>query len=95
MAAIALVYLVASAVAFLMYWADKSAARRGRRRIPEKSLHMASLLGGWPGALLAQKQFRHKTIKQPFQTVFWLTVVANLGLFGWLVHSGMAREFLP
>ena len=93
--AIALAYVVASAIAYLMYWADKSAAGRGGRRIPENSLHLASLLGGWPGALLAQQQFRHKTIKQPFQVVFWLSVLANLGVFAWLVHSGAASEFLP
>ncbi|MDY0023033.1 DUF1294 domain-containing protein [Arenimonas caeni] len=89
-AMLGLAWLVASAVAYLMYWADKAAAGRGARRIPENTLHLAGLLGGWPGALLAQQQFRHKTIKQPFQVVFWLTVVANLGLFAWLAHSGMA-----
>ncbi|MDX5385550.1 MAG: DUF1294 domain-containing protein [Marinobacter sp.] len=88
--AIGLAYLVASAIAYLLYWADKSSAVRGGRRIAESTLHLASLLGGWPGALLAQQQFRHKTIKQPFQSVFWVTVVANLGMLAWLVYSGAA-----
>lgn len=94
-AAIGLAYLAASAVAYLMYWIDKSAAEGGRRRIPESTLHMSALLGGWPGALLAQQQFRHKTIKQPFQGVFWVTVIANLALFGWLVVSGAAAGLVP
>lgn len=92
--AIGLAYLVASTLAYLMYWADKAAAGSGRRRIPENTLHLASLLGGWPGALLAQQQFRHKTIKQPFQATFWLTVIANLLVFSWLVVSGNADGLL-
>ena len=48
------------------------------------------LLGGWPGALLAQQQFHHKTIKQSFQQAFWITVVANLAGTWWLVSTGKA-----
>jgi uncharacterized membrane protein YsdA (DUF1294 family) len=47
--------------------------------VPEKTLHMMALAGGWPGAWLAQKMFRHKTSKKEFQVVFWLTVVLNIG----------------
>lgn len=60
-----------------MYGLDKAAAGRDARRTPENSLHLADLLGGWPGALIAQQQFRHKTIKQPFRSIFWFTVIAN------------------
>ena len=83
-------YVALSAVSYVMYWFDKSAAGRGARRTPESNLHLADLLGGWPGALIAQQQFRHKTIKQSFQSVFWLTVVVNLVAVGWLVSSGRA-----
>lgn len=85
-------YVALSGVSYLMYWLDKSAAGRGARRTPESNLHLADLLGGWPGALIAQQQFRHKTIKQSFQSVFWVTVVANLVAVGWLVSSGLAAE---
>lgn len=76
-------YIGLSAVSYLLYWADKSAAQASRRRTPEASLHLVDLLGGWPGALIAQQQFRHKTVKQPFQTLFWVTVVLNLAAAGW------------
>jgi len=66
-----------SAFAFLLYGRDKAAARRGARRIPERTLHVVALLGGWPGAWLAQRVFRHKTRKQPFRAIFWGTVVLN------------------
>lgn len=76
-----------SVMTLVMYSIDKAAARHSWRRIPEIHLHLLSLVGGWPGALIAQQLLRHKTRKQPFQTLFWLTVVVNLGLVWWLVTS--------
>ncbi|MEZ9823063.1 DUF1294 domain-containing protein [Shewanella sp. 10N.286.45.A1] len=38
------------------------------------------MLGGWPGALLAQQVLRHKSEKTSFKIVLWLTVVSNIGL---------------
>lgn len=85
------IYLGMSALSYLMYWQDKSAARAGRSRsrTPENSLHLTDLLGGWPGALIAQQQFHHKTAKPSFQWAFWLTVVLNLAACAWLVRSGL------
>lgn len=83
-----------SGVAYLMYWRDKSSAQSGTSRTPETTLHLFGLLGGWPGALVAQQQFRHKTIKQPFQAVFWVTVFINLLATGWLVASGKAEALI-
>lgn len=48
-------------VTVLAYYVDKRAARKGAWRVPEANLHTLEFLGGWPGALLAQKIFRHKT----------------------------------
>lgn len=78
---IALVYPAASVVTFLMYALDKRAARRGQWRIEEGTLHALALAGGWPGALLAQQWLRHKSVKVPFLTVFWITVVLNTAGF--------------
>lgn len=83
------VYLVMSGLAYLMYRSDKASARKEGRRIPEATLHLVGLLGGWPGALVAQQQFRHKTAKQSFQAVFWLTLVLNLAAVAWLAGSGL------
>lgn len=83
-------YALLSMITFAMYGIDKAAAGKGRRRTPEATLLFAGLIGGWPGALVAQRLFRHKTRKQPFQAIFWCGVVVNCGVLGWLVYSGEA-----
>lgn len=82
---IVLLYLVASLTAFVAYALDKHAARRGRRRTPERTLHIIELLGGWPGALLAQQWFRHKTHDRRFRRVFFSIVAIHLALWVWLL----------
>lgn len=69
--------VLSSVAAFVLYRTDKAAATRGAWRVSESTLHVVSLLGGWPGALIAQRVYHHKTRKQPFQTVFRITVVVN------------------
>lgn len=83
-----IVYPVASAVTFAAYAIDKSAAQNGRWRTSEGTLHLLSLIGGWPGALVAQSVLRHKSRKQPFRMVFWLTVILNCAAVAWLSTPG-------
>ena len=83
-----LAYLGLSLAAFMAYAFDKSSAISGGWRTPEQTLHLFALAGGWPGALLAQQVLRHKTSKQSFVGVFWMTVALNLAAFvGW--HAGL------
>lgn len=83
--AVAAVYAVASAVTFAAYGLDKRRAARGGRRVPERTLHLLEALGGWPGALLASANFRHKTKKLGFRVVRGLVVAAHLAAWGlWL-----------
>lgn len=84
-------YLIASAVAFFAYAFDKSAAARNQWRTQESTLHLFALLGGWPGALVAQRLLRHKSAKASFQTTFWATVVLNCGALGWLLSPAGAN----
>lgn len=89
------VYAVASAFAYYFYWDDKRRAKLGEWRIPEANLHFWALIGGWPGAFIAQQQFRHKTKKIPFQIVFWLVVMAHQILwFDWLFMDGKGLQSL-
>ncbi len=80
-------YVLFSGAAFVMYGADKSAAEQGRWRTSESTLHTIALAGGWPGALVARRVFRHKTTKQPFRTIFWFTVIANCVALIWVVSQ--------
>ncbi|NIJ76371.1 uncharacterized membrane protein YsdA (DUF1294 family) [Xanthomonas campestris] len=80
-------YAAASILAMLAYRLDKSAAQRGRQRTPEATLHLIALLGGWPGALLAQALFRHKSNKAAFQLRFWITVVVNVAALYWICRQ--------
>jgi len=77
-------YVGASAITFLVYASDKSKAKRKVWRTPESSLHMLALIGGWPGAAIAQQVLRHKSQKKEFRRVFWLTVFVNLAVLVWL-----------
>lgn len=78
-------YLAASIFTFIMYAIDKSAAKSGSWRTPESTLHWLSLIGGWPGGLVAQQVLRHKSKKQSFRTVFWVTVILNCAAYAWLL----------
>lgn len=87
-------YLGLSLVTFLVYFKDKSAAKNGRWRTPEATLHLLALVGGWPGALIAQRTFRHKTKKTSFQVVFWITVVFNIvALLIWVNYFSGPRLY--
>lgn len=84
-----LAYPLVSLISFMQYWQDKANALRGRWRVPENALHLLELLGGWPGALMAQQCFRHKTRKMSYQLVFWAIVAAHQAAWvAWLLLDG-------
>lgn len=86
---LASLYGVLSLVTLLLYGWDKRAAIRGARRVRERTLHLGAVIGGWPGAWLAQRWFRHKSQKAMFQRMFWLTVLVNVaGVIG-LCYYGL------
>ncbi len=86
-------YLFFSTFTFLAYAIDKSAAQAGRWRISEISLQLLALVGGWPGALLAQHSLRHKSKKGSFRIVLWTAVLLNCAGFAWLLTAA-GRAFL-
>lgn len=87
----ALLYAGASVLCFVLYGVDKAAARAGRDRISESTLLSLGFVGGWPGAIVAQQVFRHKTAKRSFRLRFWLSVVANVAIFAWAT-MGLQRN---
>lgn len=88
-------YLGLSVVTYLFYYLDKRAAKRDAQRTPENTLHLLSLLGGWPGAFMAQERFRHKSSKVEFRRVFWVTVVLNVAALLWLCSSAGQQLLQP
>jgi uncharacterized membrane protein YsdA (DUF1294 family) len=79
--------LVMSVVTFVVYGFDKRRASNGGRRVPEQTLHILAFFGGWPGALLAQRQFRHKTKKTSFLIAFWSVVVLHIAVVGTVAYA--------
>lgn len=79
------IYFLASICTLIAYKLDKTAAKRRHRRTPEKTLHILALIGGWPGAIISQKLFRHKSKKLAFQVTFWLTITLNCTALAWLL----------
>ena len=86
-------YATFSLVTFIAYAIDKWAAMNDRWRTSESMLHLLALLGGWPGALAAQQVLRHKSRKEAFRFVFWVTVIINCAVFAWL-HTTDGQEWL-
>ena len=82
-AGVPVLYAVASVTAFVLYRIDKGAARAGARRTPEDTLLVLGLLGGWPGALVAQHVLHHKSRKASFRVMFWMTVAINAAVLAW------------
>src|SRR5262245_38455989 len=79
-----------SCASLAAYGLDKRRAAHGGRRVPEGTLHLLAFLGGWPGALLGQRLFRHKTQKVPFRIVFWAGVVLHVGVV-WAMAYAVVR----
>lgn len=72
----AVVVVVMGLTSYFCYVADKRRARERKWRLSEAKLHLTALLGGWPGAFLAQQRLRHKISKADFQVIFWMIVLA-------------------
>ena len=79
-------YLVAvNVLTYLVYWWDKSRARRGKRRISEKELLLWALAGGSLGAVLAMRTHRHKTRKTSFRLWMFGVLLLQAAAIGFVV----------
>jgi uncharacterized membrane protein YsdA (DUF1294 family) len=78
-------FFLISIITYRLYVADKDHAQNGRWRIPEKQLHLFEILGGWPGAWIAQRRLRHKIMKGSYQFTFWFIII---------LHQAVAADYL-
>jgi uncharacterized membrane protein YsdA (DUF1294 family)/cold shock CspA family protein len=83
-------YYGVSMITYGCYSRDKKAAQNAGWRTPEATLQLLSLVGGWPGALIAQALLRHKTRKPSFLVGYWITVIVNCIALGEIVLKGVA-----
>lgn len=93
---VAVFYAVLNVMTWFLYMFDKEAARKSGQRRPERILHLLALIGGWPGALLAQRMFRHKSSKRSFQQTYWTTVALHCAGLIWLLtpYGAAVRDLL-
>ena len=83
-----------SSMAGLLQWLDKRYAITSHSRVPEATLHLFELFGGWPGSFLGQRVLRHKISKNGYQGLFWAIVLVHelfaLDLiFGGFLYRGL------
>lgn len=76
---------VINLLTFIVYGADKRRARKGKWRVPEKTLFLLPLLGGSVGALLGMRVFHHKTKHWYFVWGVPAILLAQLALAVWLL----------
>lgn len=72
--------LLLNGIAFVLFGIDKLKARKGRWRIPERSLLVVALLGGSIGAWLGIKVWHHKTLHKKFSIGVPLIICLQIGL---------------
>ena len=72
---------------------DKLAARRGWRRVPERTLFFWALVGGGPGVYLTMLLIRHKTLHRSFMlgipAIMVLQAVIIIGIYNILYSRGL------
>lgn len=76
-----------SLATFVVYGWDKRQARNNGWRVSEKQLHTMAFMGGWPGAMVGQNYFRHKTQKIEFKVMTWAAAALHVFLVGAYLYS--------
>ena len=77
--------LLISIITFFVFGIDKWKAKRGSRRIRERTLFLLAAMGGSIGAWLGMKVWHHKTLHKSFRfgipAIFILQIALVVGLF--------------
>ena len=79
--------ILVNLAAFILYGMDKSYAKKGARRIPEKTLLLWAFLGGSIGAFLGMKVFHHKTLKPKFAVTVPVLMVLEIVICGFCLYQ--------
>ncbi|TPX30373.1 hypothetical protein SmJEL517_g06064 [Synchytrium microbalum] len=92
-ASTALLYMVGgylaviNAASFGLFWYDKEMARAKKWRVPEKTLQLSALAGGWIGGMFAMTTFKHKTVKTEFRIPYFICTGLNMIMLTGLAYT--------
>lgn len=87
MSKVAIYYLAAiNVTAFILYGLDKLWAKKGRWRVPERSLILIAAAGGSIGAIAAMKVWHHKTKHNKFRLGLPAILLAQIALIYFAVY---------
>ena len=85
-----IIYLVIiNIIGFFIMWLDKRKAKKGKWRIPEKTLFIITALGGGIGTIAGMYTFRHKT--QKLQFVLGLPIITILEIIA-IIYFGFIKK---
>ena len=73
-------WAIISVVTVIATMYDKSAARKGGRRVSEAMLILLALLGGGVAELFVMKKIRHKTLHKKFMIGLPLIILLHIAL---------------
>ncbi len=79
--------ILVNLTAFILYGTDKSYAKKGARRIPERTLLFWAWIGGSIGSFLGMKVFHHKTLKPKFAVTVPLLMVLEIVICGFCLYQ--------
>ena len=82
-------FILINLTGFTVCAVDKYKARRGKWRIPEKTLFGIALIGGAAGVYLSLLLFRHKTRHLRFMLGIPLILVIHAGIALYLYRTGL------
>ena len=71
-------FIIINLIGFLIMYIDKRKAKKGKWRVPEKTLFIITALGGGIGTIAGMYIFRHKTQKIAFVIGFPLITILEI-----------------
>jgi len=72
--------IACNALSVIFYGMDKLAAMKQWQRTPEKHFYLLAVCGGWPGSIIGQMIFHHKTSKVSFRRWFYAMMLLNISM---------------
>ena len=71
-------FIIINIIGFLIMYIDKQKAKKGKWRIPEKTLFIITALGGGIGTIAGMYTLRHKTQKVAFVVGFPVITILEI-----------------